>query len=363
MKRSKIMVIGGFLGAGKTTAMVELAGIMESKGMEVSLITNDQTGHLVDTKYVQTKDLAVSELAGSCFCCNFPGFKEKIESHLNNGKDFILAEPVGSCTDLVSTIMRPLKNKKSEDLDVLPLSVMAEPKRLIDYFNEDYTVFSKEVYYLFRKQLEEADFIVLNKTDSISSQEKNLLIERLIREYPKSKVIEVSALKGIGLVQWLSEILAADFEKSNSREIDIDYKTYAKAEAEMGWLNAQVVFHSEDFLNANELFFKLGETIKADISKNSGEIGHVKLFLESGNESSKLSCVGLRQSIDIIGQFKNAIKDGCLTINIRASVAPEILRESTLNILEDLKLNFGFAVDDLDLEAFRPGYPTPTYHM
>ncbi|HEY5557436.1 hypothetical protein, partial [Acetobacterium sp.] len=73
--------------------------------------------------------------------------------------------------------------------------------------------------------------------------------------------------------------------------------------------------------------------------------------------------VGLRQSIDIIGQFKNAIKDGCLTINIRASVAPEILRESTLNILEDLKLNFGFAVDDLDLEAFRPGYPTPTYHM
>ena len=101
--------------------------------------------------------------------------------------------------------MRPLKNKKSEDLDVLPLSVMAEPKRLIDYFNEDYTVFSKEVYYLFRKQLEEADFIVLNKTDSISSQEKNLLIERLIREYPKSKVIEVSALKGIGLVQWLSD--------------------------------------------------------------------------------------------------------------------------------------------------------------
>lgn len=72
---------------------------------------------------------------------------------------FILAEPVGSCTDLVSTIMNPLRGKAG-DLDVLLLSVLVEPGRLKDFRENNTNAFSEGVYYIMDKQMEEADFIV-----------------------------------------------------------------------------------------------------------------------------------------------------------------------------------------------------------
>lgn len=76
---AKLMVIGGFLGAGKTTAMIEVAKTLKKIGNTVGLITNDQTDYLVDTQYVENHDLEVTELTGSCFCCNYPGFAERVD--------------------------------------------------------------------------------------------------------------------------------------------------------------------------------------------------------------------------------------------------------------------------------------------
>ncbi|MEG0377427.1 MAG: GTP-binding protein, partial [Eubacterium sp.] len=159
MSKTKLMVIGGFLGAGKTTTMIEAANTLKKIGNTVGLITNDQTDYLVDTQYVQDKDLAVTELTGSCFCCNYPGFAEQVDKM--RAEDFILAEPVGSCTDLVSTIMKPSKEGKAGELSVLPLSVVVEPARLRDFMNNNTQAFSEGVYYIMDKQMEEADFIVL----------------------------------------------------------------------------------------------------------------------------------------------------------------------------------------------------------
>ena len=112
MKTTRLILVGGFLGAGKTTLLWEAASKIMSKGQRVGLITNDQAPELVDTAILKHHDVKVAEVSGSCFCCNFDGLLNAMQQ-VNDAADadVIIAEPVGSCTDLSATIVQPLKEK------------------------------------------------------------------------------------------------------------------------------------------------------------------------------------------------------------------------------------------------------------
>ena len=69
--RARYIMIGGFLGAGKTTTVGRLARHLSDQGLKVGLITNDQAGGLVDTKLLRGQGYATEEIAGGCFCCRF----------------------------------------------------------------------------------------------------------------------------------------------------------------------------------------------------------------------------------------------------------------------------------------------------
>ena len=65
MNQTKLIITGGFLGAGKTTLIWEVAQRLMSQGLRVGLITNDQAPELVDSRLLKQADLKVAEvLAG-----------------------------------------------------------------------------------------------------------------------------------------------------------------------------------------------------------------------------------------------------------------------------------------------------------
>ena len=64
-------MIGGFLGAGKTTTISRLARRYQEQGLTVGIVTNDQAAGLVDTELLQSQGFEVGEVAGACFCCSF----------------------------------------------------------------------------------------------------------------------------------------------------------------------------------------------------------------------------------------------------------------------------------------------------
>ena len=102
MKTIRFLMIGGFLGAGKTTAIAKLAAHYVDQGKTVALVTNDQAYDLVDTHTLRSKGFQVGEVPGACFCCNFDELVETVDSlSKENVPDIVIAEPVGSCTDLV----------------------------------------------------------------------------------------------------------------------------------------------------------------------------------------------------------------------------------------------------------------------
>ena len=68
MTKARYIMLGGFLGAGKTTAVARLAQHLSAQGKRVGLITNDQGRGLVDTAMLSSRGFEVEEIAGGCFC-------------------------------------------------------------------------------------------------------------------------------------------------------------------------------------------------------------------------------------------------------------------------------------------------------
>ncbi len=123
-----LILVGGFLGAGKTTLLVRAAEILRERELRVGLVTNDQADTLVDTALAQQQRVPVVEVAGGCFCCRFPDLHAALATLRRTvNPEVILAEPVGSCTDLMATVIRPLADYHAGEYRLAPLTVLLDP--------------------------------------------------------------------------------------------------------------------------------------------------------------------------------------------------------------------------------------------
>src|SRR5436190_14558724 len=171
MHTFRFIMVGGFLGAGKTTTLGRLARFYMGRGQRVGLVTNDQAQDLVDTHSLREQGFAVEEVAGACFCCKFDDLLDKVGSlETNQRPDIILAEPVGSCTDLIATVVQPLKDLYGARFSVGPYPVLFKPSHGLKILrNEAGSGFSPKAAYLFKKQLEEADAVLVNRIDEVAA--------------------------------------------------------------------------------------------------------------------------------------------------------------------------------------------------
>src|SRR5262245_62176112 len=228
MKRIRFVMVGGFLGAGKTTTLGRLARFYQSRGQRVGLVTNDQAADLVDTNSLRAQGLAVEEVAGACFCCRFDdlvGCVGKLEE--SQRPDVILAEPVGSCTDLVATVVQPLKDLYGQRFAVAPYAVLFKPSHGLKILRDEPGAgFSPKAAYIFLRQLEEADAVVLNRIDELTNQQVDELAALVNERFPGLPLVRMSAKTGAGL-EALTQLL--DQEGNFGKKIlNIDYDTYAE---------------------------------------------------------------------------------------------------------------------------------------
>jgi G3E family GTPase len=173
MKTARLIIIGGFLGAGKTTLVARAAERLVRRGARVGLITNDQAANLVDTAVLQAAESPVCEVSGGCFCCRFEDLVAVMDRLMAQSQpDVLMGEPVGSCTDLSATVLQPIKDRYRDRFRVVPFSVLVDVKQVrtleklrASLDQGDSSSFPESVLYIYRKQLEEADVIVLNKAD------------------------------------------------------------------------------------------------------------------------------------------------------------------------------------------------------
>jgi len=94
-------IVGGFLGSGKTTAIIGAAKLLMAQGKRVGVVTNDQGKYLVDTAFFTRADVPTVEVTGGCFCCHYDDLDARLAQLQQMAQpDVIFAESVGSCADI-----------------------------------------------------------------------------------------------------------------------------------------------------------------------------------------------------------------------------------------------------------------------
>jgi G3E family GTPase len=365
---ARYIMIGGFLGAGKTTAVAALARHLTDSGLKVGLITNDQSTHLVDTAMLRAKGFAVEEIAGGCFCCRFNSLSEAAERLTEASRpDIFIAEPVGSCTDLVATVSYPLRRIYGDRFTIAPLSVMVDPTRAARVFGlQEGRSFSPKVVYVYTKQLEEANLIIVNKCDLIDAGLRDRLAKFLRDKFPRATVLCCAARTGDSLGAWFDMLQKneAPFEPT----MQIDYDTYAEGEALLGWLNCTVRLTTDRPVDGNRLLVDLTEGIGRRLDEEGCEIAHLKMTLDAGDKAGNLSVVSLARGDaepDLRESLLDTIDGGSLIINLRAEADPDLLRRATVEALRDAASRGqpSMALTMEHSEHFRPARPVPTYRM
>lgn len=365
MKPVRFIFIGGFLGAGKTTLMANVAGRLARAGHRVGLITNDQAADLVDTERLREQTFGVKEVSAGCFCCNFNRLLASAEELLaEHQPDILLAEPVGSCADLSATVLQPLKKYCGDKFVLAPLSVLADPGRLVGAYetNEADDLLGHNVTYVFAKQLEEADLLVLSKVDSLSAAQREHLVAMLRQRFADRPVLEVSGLTGEGVDAW-TQLMLSD-SAAGRRVVEVDYDTYAAGEAELGWLNALVKLRARQRTDWAAYATALLERARELCAAQAAEIAHVKLFLQAPPHQASLtgSVVSTKSAPAVQGQVPPEALAATLIVNARVHTSPEALREIIRQALTAAGGEQVMATIQ-NIKHFRPARPTPTHRF
>ena len=358
----RFVMVGGFLGAGKTTTIARLARLYQARGQRVGIVTNDQAHDLVDTNSFRGQGFATQEVPGACFCCRFEDLVSRVGSlEASDRPDVILAEPVGSCTDLVATVIQPLKDLYAGRFEVAPYAVLFKPSHGIRILRDQPAGgFSPKAAYIFKKQLEEADAIVINRIDEFDPPQLEALCKLVEERYCGTPILRVSAVTGQGF-----DALAALLDQTGGfgrKILDIDYDTYAEGEAELGWLNATVGLKAEKPFDLDALLTAILKDLAAICKQLGGEVAHLKLI---GMDDAGVFGVGNVVSSDTEPKLSLASglkpKEADLIVNARVAIDPAVLEVEVRRVVTEQCAKTGVTAEFRTSQSLRPGRPVPTH--
>jgi G3E family GTPase len=243
--------------------------------------------------------------------------------------------------------------------------VLVDPHRALRVFGlEPGRAFSPKVLYVYGKQIEEAEILVINKVELLPPERLHALRGALRERNPRAEILAVSAREGTGLEAWFETLLAA--EAGTAPPPDLDYDEYAEGEALLGWLNATLRLDAERAFDGNRLLRDLAGRLKVLLLGEGIEVAHFKAVFtpdEDGNDLAVLNLVRGDASPEMSHTLAEPLASGELVLNLRAEGDPEQLeaavREAVAACLQAdaVRMHVGH------LERFRPARPVPVHRM
>ena len=356
----KLFLTGGFLGSGKTTAIQHAVEYLHRQHIKCGVITNDQGDQQVDTAFIKSNHIPVGEVANSCFCCNYPALEKNIQALQGEKAEVIFAESVGSCADLAATIINPLISFNPGVYNIV-LSVFADVRLLVMYLQNNQQLFFEDVTYIYQKQLEEADIIIVNKIDLVTTEQLAAAKKLIDSAWPGKKILYQNSLSAGNVQTWVNTLLAGDVNNDLRPALIIDYDKYGSGEAELSWLDELISVSSNDS-NAAEITYRLINEIQRRVTGANYATGHLKFFIDAGGQQQKISFTAINNNIHAASiNVKTGVAN--LLINARVQVAPDILKQLVDGAIETVKQQFGCIVTTHKTACFAPGYPKPTHRV
>jgi G3E family GTPase len=361
---TRLVLVGGFLGAGKTTTLLRLAQRFTSQQKRVAIITNDQAEDLVDTDTFRAAGLDAAEVAGGCFCCKFDDFVARADLLTNDVRpDVILAEPVGSCTDIVATVINPLRRIYPDRFSIARYPVIVDPVRALKVLGRTEPVgLSERITYIYRMQQQEADAVAINKIDLLTESDRQRVVELVKEQVGDRPILSFSARTGErfdALVEWLG----ADGTQQPHALRDIDYDIYAAGEHELAWLNGRIRLEGGEPVSLDESLLDLATRLSAAFARDEVEVAHGKVLIAGGGSMATANLVDSTTAPELSRQTDARASSLELTANLRVATKPTALDTIFHSVVAEWTERFGLTILGGGGQTLAPPRPVPTHRL
>ncbi|MBP5395265.1 MAG: hypothetical protein J6Y18_05125 [Candidatus Methanomethylophilaceae archaeon] len=359
MATTRLLVLGGYLGAGKTTLAVNMAKEMKQRfDKSVAIITNDQGDVLVDTEYSKDAGFDTKEIMGGCFCTNFDTFVSSARTLVLDGKpDVIIAEPIGSSTNIMSSVVAPMRSLYPDEFSVAPLMVVVDCVRALDILSEKKERKTETVDLIPAHQIRDAEIVILSKADLVDKATVEAIRKEIDRILPGCRIIETSSMDLRNIDDIISIILSD--EKSVKAPIAEQNQGFAFEKAKLGWYSGTYKLTPKDDLD----MYGMATDLMRGVAKVYGpeSIVHVKVMLESEDAACKMSLVQKEMQVDGIVGSRYMRKPGQLVLNARVISPPKKLEEVMRGIMDEAVSKYPIELEKTGEKCFMPKPESPSH--
>lgn len=354
----KLILTGGFLGSGKTTAIQQACNLLLQENKKVAVVTNDQGEELVDSKFIEGFSIPVKEVTKGCFCCNYNALLQNIYAFNKEiNPDVIFAESVGSCTDIVATIAKPLAEMHPEFS--VSISVFVDVSLLHSLITGTSSFIDDSVRYIFKKQMEEADILILNKIDLLNTAQFDEVQETIRHEYSSKKILLQNSFNKKNIEQWID--CFNEKYSSERKSLDIDYAIYGEGEAKLAWLDAVLDIKTKK-IAAIKVASIFADIMYKNIAAQKLTIGHLKYLINDGGNNFKINYTTTPKAQENF-LFDSTFIKAFVIVNARVQTTPEILEQILHESINVIALQTNSEIKIKSLTAFKPVFPKPTYRI
>lgn len=208
---TKIDIVSGFLGAGKTTLIKKLLkeALADTK---VVLIENEFGEIGIDGGFLKESGIEIKEMNSGCICCSLVGdFGTSLREVLDTYQpERILIEPsgVGKLSDVMKAVQDAMAEKDVELSSAVAVVDACKCKMYLKNFGE-----------FFANQIEHAGTIILSRTDKLSKEKLSACVEMIREHNARATVITTpwEELEGIKILNTIEG--AKDLEEELMREV------------------------------------------------------------------------------------------------------------------------------------------------
>ena len=192
-----ICQIAGFLGAGKTTLMIQIGKSLGEAGTKVAIIVNEIGEIGVDGALIDAYGIPATEITQGCICCTLSGSLQNTLRILEKEykPDVILIEPTGiALPSKINFLIRTSMVQVDRNIIV----AIVDAYRADGLFQQTKSFFSR--------QISGANAVAINKVDLIDNG-KLAEVEGLVKELePEARIFHISAKKGKGVEELMDYI-------------------------------------------------------------------------------------------------------------------------------------------------------------
>jgi len=184
-----VLIIGGFLGSGKTTFILSLARQLVAAGKKVAIIENEVGEIGIDGELIRRAGLTVRELFNGCICCQLSAdlvpALETLAAEIH--PDYLLIEPSGIAEP--ERLLQLLVYYQGPPFQSIQVITLVDSTRIPELF--------EVLTPLIQAQIQPADMVVITKID-IATKDEIIGTREIVRKLnPDAVVVEICALKGV----------------------------------------------------------------------------------------------------------------------------------------------------------------------